>query len=253
MKVNAEQHPTYTWLKTKGIRGLLLDLDDTLIKTSEIFNAAKAEVFSLYSKVLPNLSPDEISTIFANASMIGYQEHAVNPVKWRRTILEFEAALQIQNSLSEDAIKLLEGIYNSPIEFEEGAKLFLELIKSWQMKVGLVTHANVEWTLFKLKLLGLSDFFDLVEIVDENKAHKDHFDWQQAAEKMEIPAAKLLAVGDNIRGDVQSASTAGFGVVVWIDKKNGWQYYREGNLPAGVLVASALNQLLQPDSLKKII
>lgn len=74
--------------------------------------------------------------------------------------------------------------------------------------------------------------------------HKDSGDWLRGAQKIQVKPQQLLAIGDNITGDVQAAVYAGFGQVVWIDKKSGWKLYRQGQIPPGVHVVQSIGELL---------
>ncbi len=232
------------WLQENKIKGVLFDLDDTIIKTNEIFNVAVQQVVALYAKVLPHLSVAEVGEIFSKINMVAHGRYSVNPLRWQYVIPEFEQEMSIQKSQAELALTILANIYVQRPEFEENAEAILRLIKEWGLLVGLVTHANVEWTLFKLSSLGLDGFFDHVEIVSEDKPHKNSDDWQRGAGKIQLLPKQLLAVGDNIKGDVQAAVEAGFGQVVWVDKKNGWQLYRQGELPSGIHTVKSINGLL---------
>lgn len=250
MKIRVE-YPFRHWLKQKDIKGILFDFDDTLIKTTEIFKDAVARVVGLYVQALPSLDFDDAKEIFSQIDIRNHLIYAVNPNRWNPIIAEFEQEIQIQKSRAQEALNILAEIYTHNPEFEEGAEEILEVLKEWGIVLGLVTHANVEWTLFKLASLGLDNFFDHVEIVDEDKVHKGEEDWKRAGqqifahgEEILIPRRNLLAVGDNVKGDVQAAATAGFGEVAWINKKNGWSLYRQGDLPAGIVVVKNVGELL---------
>ncbi len=198
----------------------------------------------LYAKVLPQLTAVEISEIFSRINIAAHSRYSVNPQRWLHVVSEFEREVEIKKSVAEKALAILAAIYHARPEFEEGAEVIIRLMKEWKLMVGLVTHVNADWTLFKLSSLGLDDFFDHVEVVNEDKPHKNSDDWLDSSKKVKIPVARLLGVGDNIKGDVQAAVEAGFGKVVWVDKKKGWTHYRQGKLPSGVYTVTAIAELL---------
>ena len=242
------------WLETQNIEGILFDLDDTLIKTNEVFSDAVESVVKLYVQAMPNIPKEQVAQIFYDTNIEKHQLHAVNPNRWEHVIPAFEEKIQIPNTIRESALQILAEIYTKKVEFEAGAEALLQKLQSWGLMLGLVTHANVEWTLFKLESLGLSTFFDWVEIVDEDRLHKNSADWQTAAQQINLSAHQVLGAGDNVKGDVQAAVEAGFGQVAWIDKKNGWQHYKEGQLPSGVHVikrVSDLPTIAQPTNLQQ--
>jgi len=243
-------YPLRNWLFSNDIKGVLFDFDDTLIKTTEIFQNGVQEVIRLYLQALPSLDESFAENIFSKIDVKNHMIHAVNPNRWQPIVLEFEHEIQVQESIAIKALEILGKIYTLKPQFEEDALIVLEILKNWGIVLSLVTHANVEWTLFKLSSLGLDNFFDYVEIVDENQIHKDSKDWKNAANKILLPGkdistpySKLLAVGDNIRGDVQAAANAGLRVA-WINKKNGWHLYRQGELPKDTIVLNNIGQLL---------
>lgn len=238
--------PLRQWITKNRVEGVLFDLDDTLIKTTEIFLLAMDMVVSLYAKALPELDHKVIASRFAEINIKAYKQRAVNPNRWDIVIPELEKSfgLGTHDSLSGQALEILANIYKQEPEFEEGAEKLVQLLKQWQLKVGIVTHANIEWTMFKLDNLGLSYFFDHVEIISENQLHKSRHDWERAAAKINIPPNRLLSVGDNVKGDVQASAGAGFGEIAWIDKKSGWSLYRQGELPPGVIVVKNVSELL---------
>lgn len=248
-KSRTEVPPLIAWLKKHQIIGVMFDFDDTLIKTTEIFSSAIQEVLQMYVIALPGLSHDEAYTIFKQIDEAVHLVHAVNPNRWKPIIHEFEAELQIQKSRADEALKILASIYKHCPEYEEGAEQVLQLLKQWNFLLGLVTHANAQWTAFKLSSLGLDSFFDHVEIVDENTIHKGELDWTRAASMLQISKKThsnkhLLAVGDNVHGDVIAAVWAGYGQVVWIDKKNGYHIYRNGEVPRDVIAIPNVGRML---------
>jgi FMN phosphatase YigB (HAD superfamily) len=247
MKKQAE-YPLFNWLNVNNIESIFFDFDDTIIKTSEIFFAAVKSVLDLYAKVLPQLSNVEIAQIFQEIDSEVHARLAVNPLRWEPIVTEFERTTRVKQSRVKQALKIFANIYKQIPEFEQDAEIMIKVLKRWGIYLGLITHANVEWTIFKLESLGLDGVFETVKIADENKIHKDWTDWDGAAENANKPKSKILGVGDSIQGDVQAAVRAGFGKVAWVDKKNGWHMYRQGELPSGVLVVKKASKILQFDS-----
>lgn len=242
MRLKSE-YPLRSWLKNNHIKGVLFDFDDTLIQTTEIFQEAVKKVVTLYLQALPSLNFDNAHNIFSRINIENHSKYAVNPKRWTPIITQFEQELQLQTSISKQTLQILSDIYTIVPKFEPGAEIVLDLLRNWNLEIGLVTHANIDWTMFKLAYIDLGYFFDDVYIVDENKPHKDKEDWNKAAQQIQIPTQKLLAVGDNIKGDIQAANKAGFRVV-WVNKKNGFSLYRQGDLPYGTITINNVGELL---------
>ncbi len=245
MRRKKAELPLRHWLEEKNISGILFDLDDTLIKTTEIFKSAVQKVIALYAQALPHLDSTTVAETFSRIDMKNHLIYAVNPNRWEPILSDFEAEVKLQRSKVTEALKILAKIYTQHPEYEAGVQEVLQILKKWGLLMGLVTHANVEWTAFKLASLGLDSFFDHVEIVDENQIHKASTDWQAAAQQIQVAPANLFAIGDNVKGDVQAAYEAGIGTVGWVDKKHGWQLYRQGELPSGIVVVENIGQILK--------
>lgn len=240
------------------IKGVLFDLDDTLIESHEIFSQAIENVAKLYSLALPELDLEFLVKTLLKINAIAYQNSAVRRDRWNYVVKLFEDDLRnagaeiIESDLEAQALEIFASIYTTEPIFEEGAERVLELMKEWELMVGLVTHANLEWTLFKLKNLGLDSYFDHLEIVDEYRLYKNSEDWLKAANglivpstDLSIPVSNILAVGDSKVGDIGPAVEAKIGKVIWVDKETGWDLYRRGDLPKNAITVSGMSQLLE--------
>lgn len=227
------------------IKAILFDLDNTIIKTSRLFFDATAEVSRMYAQILPNMSLDEITNLFAKIDKTAHAVLSVNPNRWKTIVPQLESALKVpkSKSIAEAALARLDKIYTEVPEFEPGAQAVLELAKEWGLLLGLVTHANVEWTLFKLEALGLQDAFDAISIISEDQHHKQPLDWVTAAERLPSHPSQTMVVGDNVISDVVAAVTAGFGAAVWIHDKEGWDVFKQGQLPPQAIEIAGIAQV----------
>lgn len=230
------------------IEGLLLDLDNTLIQTSKIFFAGTRDVTQMYARVLPEVGAEQIAGLLQKVDRRVHAILSVNPNRWKTVVPELERELGIMNksdSIAGAALERLAQIYTQVPEFEPGAQEVLQLAREWGLMLGLVTHANVEWTIFKLEALGLQTAFDHVAIIHEDQLHKQPSDWSDAAHSMQAAVPSTMVVGDNVISDVQAAVKAGFGAAVWVDDANGWSVVKEGTVPEQAHVIKGIAQLPQ--------
>ena len=119
----------------------------------------------------------------------------------------------------------------------------LETFSKSTVRLGLVTHANQEWTNFKLNGLNLRRFFEQVHIVHEDN-HKTPEEWRAAIDHFGVEPYKAMVVGDNVKGDIQAAREIGVEKLVWIDHGRGWSLYRLGDVPEGTITVNGVNELI---------
>ena len=102
-----------------------------------------------------------------------------------------------------EELNILLNIYAIEPRLRVGVRTMLEILKESGIRLGLVTHANVKWTEFKLNNLCLWDYFDQIVIVDEN-GHKKADDWKKGMDGLGVEPEKCLVVGDSLGGGCPS-------------------------------------------------
>jgi len=227
-------------LRRLGIDGVLYDLDDTLIYTSEIFRgfmdryveAVAVETGiprSVLSEALSRINDDE------------YKRMGVNPKRWGEVVKRLAESLGDNSGVLENNVDILLGIYRAEPRVRPGVKAILREMKGCGVKQGLVTHANEEWTHWKMDVVGLWDYFSIVLIADEN-GHKCAEHWRRGMEMLELPPERCLVVGDSLSGDIIPA--AGLGArTVWMPSP--WSVYRAGVVPEQTVQIEEFNQFLE--------
>lgn len=226
-------------LKKLEIEAVLLDLDDTLIYTSEIFVKCM-EAYSGQVSRETGLEMNGVLTALKKINDDGYVKWGVSPEHWGMNLLEMGLLFPNNKESIMRNLPILMSIYEVEPRMREGAKTTLEVLRDSEVKLGLVTHANEKWTKFKLDVLGLWDYFDVVVIVDE-KDHKKGSDWKKAMDEMQIEAGKCLVVGDNLEGDVLAGNSVG-ARTMWIPSP--WSLYRVGVLPEETVKIGSVADLL---------
>lgn len=233
------QDPIYTeveeTLKRLGIRAILFDLDDTLIYTSEIFIKYMLEYARVVAKT-SGLDQARVVKVLEEINDEEYKRMGVNPERWGVVVKKVAEQFPGHEQAILANLYILKKIYTEIPRMREGAKIILEILGRIGVKVALVTHANVEWTNFKLERLGLLDYFEVVTIVDEN-GHKKKDDWQRAVEAIEVPASNCLFVGDSLGGDIRPGDSLG-GRTVWMPSP--WAMYRMGEVPENTVKINEL-------------
>jgi putative hydrolase of the HAD superfamily len=82
----------------------------------------------------------------------------------------------------------------------------LEMLKSNNLKLGIVTDATREKALVRLNAMDIIRFFDVIITYDESKVKKpDELPFRLAIEKLGMKPEEILFVGDSLRRDIEPA------------------------------------------------
>ncbi len=225
-------------LRRRGIKVLFLDVDDTLVKTHDVFirrieSAAdilavgagmdvlevRGMIFeamgSLKSKlwVDPEVMPLAMSVVFFRLGL-GREE---------REVLERaqDEAMQIYwNDL--------------PVVCEEVEKAALVWSSLKEVRVIAATHADDRWTNFKLASNGLIDCLNGVKTITVN-GPKGIEQWQQLIEEEGVLPSEVGVWGDSLQGDILAPLHAGVPETNLVKIQSEIVFGAHGELPAGVV------------------
>jgi putative hydrolase of the HAD superfamily len=235
---SVELRETLSRLKIKGI---LYDLDDTLIFTSEIFSACMTEYTvkvaeetgldqALVSKMLQEINDEE------------YKSKGVSPLRWDAVVAKMAIILEDHKEKILGNLDILHKIYTIEPRIRPGARETLFSMDKAGMKQGLITHANVEWTNRKMDLLGLWESFQTVVIVDEN-GHKGAENWKLGMDRLELLPEECLIIGDSLSGDIIPGASLG-ARTMWLQMGSNWSVYNTGKVPESTTVIGGVNELV---------
>lgn len=222
-----------------GVEAVLFDLDDTLIYTAEIFGRQMDE----YCEFLAEEMGLDIGIIKRRIQEINdeeYKKMGVSPDRWRSVLEKLAVSLEFPSEKVMEGLDILMRIYSTEPRPRPGLRSLLEVLKNIDMKMVLVTHANVEWTYFKMDSLELWEYFDVVIIADEN-GHKGIEDWKKGMESVKVTPDRCLVVGDNLRGDILPSDELG-ARTVWMPSP--WSVYRAGKAPDRTVQIADLDEML---------
>lgn len=226
-------------LKKLNIEAVLFDLDDTLIYTSEIFIRFMEE----YSRVVAEkigVEEEEVMNALKEINDEEYKKMGVNPKRWGAVVDRLAEKFEHGGKVILEELNILLNIYAIEPRLRVGVRTMLEILKESGIRLGLVTHANVKWTEFKLNNLCLWDYFDQIVIVDEN-GHKKADDWKKGMDGLGVEPEKCLVVGDSLGGDVRPADELGARTAYL---PSPWSVYRQGEVPTRTVVINEIFELL---------
>ncbi len=220
-----------------GVEGVLYDLDDTLIYTAEIFHL----YMDLYADMVADQAGIDRESFFKRLSDINDEEYktmGVSPLRWDSVVMRLASEYPEIGVVIVSQLNVLKRIYRHEPRKREGANAILDGVRRMGLKQGLVTHANVEWTNWKMDTLGWWGMFDGLYIADEN-GFKTKKDWARAMEILELDPRKCIVVGDNLSGDV--IPTAELGArTMWMPSP--WSVYRAGVVPESTIQIGGISE-----------
>lgn len=225
-------------LQNIGVKGILFDLDSTLIKTHPIFRTYITQVASTI-KDFSNSNEDIELIIKAIDDLFDVYRHIhfVDHIPLWEGVL---ADIKTEYNLTTDQLEIIRTqahqIYTTIPAVFSGTFEMLDLLKEATIPFVLVTHADPDWTEFKLKSAGLDKYFDESNIVIcEIRKEKDKEEWRKGVQMIGLDVTEILVVGDNIKADIIASQEIGIPYQLYV--KSGWS--PDGlPLPDGVQVIS---------------
>lgn len=98
----------------------------------------------------------------------------------------------------------------------------LETLKNAGLKLGVITNGWHELQIKKIKMLGITDYFDEIIISRDFSSDKpDRRLFDIMAEHLDVKPEKILFVGDNPINDVDGARRAGY-KTAWLNATGFW-------------------------------
>lgn len=228
-------------LDSLKIRGFLFDLDDTFLKTSEYMERHNDE-FCSYVSSLTGVNVEVVREIFEAASHESFELLYVSHERWELAVRITEAKLGLPLGMLQEGVGILQKLFYGSPEMIEGVRPILDLFAATRRKMAVVTHAtnfpapeNLSWTETKLKLNGLTRYFEGVYIAHAN-GHKGEEDWAAGAAMLSLPYENLMGFGDSVGSDIIPMTNLGIRAMA---VRARWKRSR-GVLPEGVRLIDTL-------------
>jgi len=226
-----------------GLDSWLFDLDDTLIPTNWAFVQQMRAYAQFVTETVGSVEQDWVWNRLTAINNQVYHERSVNPQRWEIVIdrLAEECGRPGEELLR--GMHILMDIYNVRSVFSEGAEEVLKQFKNDGIPMGIVTHANEEWTWRKVEWLGLTRYVDQksIYIVSEDR-HKGPEDWSGAISRLGFEAKRTGVTGDSLPGDIIASHRAGVTRKFYIPSP--WSVYNQGEIPKGTEVLGNVSGLI---------
>jgi FMN phosphatase YigB (HAD superfamily) len=216
------------WCKKEGIKRFFIDLDDTICPTRSVFKSVMSQAYDFLETNAPIISREKWKEEVETTNNRLFEELGVNPNRWNYTVDELTEKHLLSGGVNQEAKRIFQLIYSTPLEMLEGAEEGLEFIKKVEMPIGIVTHASKKWTWKKYNWLDLKRYLDWddVFIVDENK-HKTSESWQQAIRYFKLRAEECAVVGDSPRSDINPAWETGVRHCFLVEDPRQWSIHKQ--------------------------
>ena len=182
-----------------NFKGLIFDLDGTLIDSMNVWTEIDAEFLKEYNIDMPVDFYEDIKDLSFADTAIYFSETLGIPMNPKDIMDKFNA---MAREKYEKIVPLKKGVYE-----------FISQEKKKGTKLCVATANNKELTILALKRLGIYDSMEFILTCDEISSGKGTPDiYIKCAEKMGFEVSETAVFEDILRG-VLSAKSAGFFVV----------------------------------------
>jgi len=233
------------WAKTQNVKMFLFDLDDTLCPTAWIFRQQMSVASEYLTQKLGLSSGSELRKEMQELNDGLFNINGVNPKRWDKFIITLTGRYQIPKDSQNELTKMFGQIYTTPLEIYPDAEKTLFFLQKVGMPIGIVTHANKDWTWEKYNWLGLSRFVDYsdVFVVNEN-GHKTADAWRQALGYFKTDPKNVAIVGDSPRSDINPGKEIGVKHLFLSRKGDIWSLHDQP-VGANTIVIQDLTEIME--------
>ena len=206
------------------LKGILLDLDDTLYDYKGLEKRARQSVEDYAEKVL-QLDRNRFCEAFREGREAVKQQLPYVAAGHNR-LLYYQKALEIMNyRVKSSALELEEVYWNYMLEhmkLNKGVIELLEFAKKKGWKIGICTDLTAQIQLRKIRKLDLEQWIDCLVTSEEVGVEKPNIKiFQICLSKMGLESKEVLYIGDSYYRDVEGALNAGMKVVWYISDLKG--------------------------------
>jgi len=211
-------------LMRHGIKGGLLDYDDVLCETFDLFSGIVTGCVDELAEET-GVDKNDLREKFNRIEKHIFKTHRVHPSRWAEILKNLRKEVpEISPQMARDGVERLLGIYQQVPELQPCAGETLESLRNAGLKLAIVTHRYEPWHELVINAHGIRGYFD-TEVVVGPKNLKTERHWKQAAKRLELSPGECLGVEDRVAG-VLAMANIGVGSLWWV--KSRWDFYAEG-------------------------
>ncbi|MCX5512183.1 HAD family hydrolase [Kaistia algarum] len=192
------------------IQAVLFDLDETLIDRAPAIRVFVADQYRRCAEVLAGVTAERYSEEFLEVEQFGrIAKKLVYP--------QLAAKLGLDDGAAEILLNDYTAHYPSYATLRPEARPTLDALQAAGMPLGIITNGVAEVQFGKIDALGLRDRFEVILVSSvEGISKPEPAIFRRAAERLALPEASCLFVGDNPAVDVIAAEAAGM-LAAWLE------------------------------------
>lgn len=208
-------------IKENDIRGLLVDLDNTVLHTSRYYIETENSLsLVLTEKIFGNDLDKGFADAMADIMARQYLERNRKPIpvtdRYMHALEEYLGFDEAQ-VYRDFVLEYLKNFYEVSPEIIDGALDVLRMIIDLELPYVYTSNAQESWTAVKVQgfelELGVNDI--KYNAIDIDRV-KDDKDWIASSEIIDIPVERALIIGDSLDADILAGICAGCRNLVWI-------------------------------------
>jgi HAD superfamily hydrolase (TIGR01549 family) len=190
------------------LRGIVFDLDDTLIPTKRFI---RERLLQALAAVVP-----EAERTLAERQALRVIEEGPRD----RLIDAVAAALELAEPVRARLLEAYLTGWPASCACYREVKPSLDALRRRGLRLGLLTDNPPETQRQKLRASGLAPFFDALVFARETGAEKpDGRGFAAVAQALDLPPVALAMAGDNPHRDLAGAAVAGFARLFWVQRE----------------------------------
>jgi putative hydrolase of the HAD superfamily len=239
-----------------GVRGLLVDVDDTLLDTAAAFSAA---VSAVAARFLPELPPESYGEVVAEWR----RDDGGHFREYTRGRIDFRAQRQARASdlqrafgaapLDAAAFEEWNDLFETTVAANwrafPDAGLLVATARSRGVRFGALSNSEVAYQRGKLAAAGLHHVPVLVGVDTLGRGKPDPEVFREACRRLGTAPAETVYVGDELDVDAVAATRAGL-LGIWLDRpgsRRGGAFLEDEEVAheAGVVVVRSLMELVE--------
>ncbi|MCC7304427.1 HAD family hydrolase [bacterium] len=206
-------------------KALLMDLDDTLIKSSKMYDRA-LEFASYYLAEKNNLKLTEFfpivkrkdtlirknfPTVHTRHSRILVYRHALEEAGVNYSLSDLPTAEDIYWEFFDENVSLYDGVFDA-----------LKTIRTEGVKIAVVSDGDLRGRIRKIEAVGLLPYIDQVFASEETIFEKPFSAiFTLALSRLKVTAGESIMVGNNYKNDIQGAQLVGIKGAIFNPSEDG--------------------------------
>lgn len=198
----------------RGVRGMLVDLDNTLYAYVPCHEAGLKAAWALYRQLVAPVSFDTFLTRYVRADAYVKRDKPTQAASHSR-LLYFQTMIEVGWGRTDGMLALqferaYWRAYLSAMRLYPEARAFLERACAQGIRICIITNLTAAIQFVKIHYLRLDQFVDFVVTSEEAGVEKPHpYIFELALRKLRCAPHEVLMIGDDAQEDVAGAAALG--------------------------------------------